>query len=307
VSEVLDTNIRSIKLKRDQLKPFVFEVEGAANFALYNMMTGAFYRFSLKGDVEELREELLKEDLIFETGGVVPEKIVKLDLMDLKNRLFLRELQIRLNGKGEDNCWNRIKNKGETRFMSYPTLNRLKEMCKYIPIEKIRIEAEVYEKDRIEMVLGEFKFSSIEFFVESGIDTEQTEFLKNRHQDAAILFIEEGKKRIKDQKIELHPFLYSQYFNPCLGHHAAVDANGDIKCCLWSDHILGNIETDDLKKLIIRGDFDLYWEAHKMKIESCKDCELRFVCHDCRVDVLKKGAEFYAKTFFCEYDPYKGV
>ena len=270
-------------------------------------MTGTFYHFSLKGDVEELRKELMKEELIFETEGVVPEKIVRLDLMGLKNRLFLRELQIRLNGKGEDNCWNRIKNKCETSFMSYSTLNRLKEICKYIPIEKIHIEAEVYEKDKIEIVLGEFAYGSIELFVESGIDIDQIEYLKKKYQGASILFIKDGKKKIKDHKIELYPFLYSQYFNPCLGHQAAVDANGDIKCCLWLDNVLGNIKNDDLKNLIIRGDFDVYWDTHKMQIESCKDCELRFVCNDCRADVIKRGGEFFEKPSFCDYDPYKGI
>jgi len=294
-------------VKRDQLKPYVYKVEGAANTALYNMMTGEFLRFSNKGTVEGLRKELIKEGLIFETEGVVPVKIVQLDVMELKNKLLIRNLRIRLNGKGEDNCWNRKKNKCETCFMSIVTLNRLQDMCQYIPIQKIRIEAEVFEKDKIEMVLENFTFDSVELFVESGMDAEQIEYLKKNFPDADICFIKDGKKNIKDQRIELFPFLYSNYFNPCLGHQVAVDANGDIKCCLWLDKALGNVEYDDIKSMIIRGDFDVYWETHKMKIESCKDCELRSVCDDCRADVENAGRDFFAKPSFCDYDPYKGI
>ena len=144
-------------------------------------------------------------------------------------------------------------------------------------------------------------------FVESGLDIEQIEKIKNNHPDAKIRFIKDVKKRIKDQKIELFPFLYSEFFNPCLGHQVAVDANGDIKACLWFDHVLGNVENDDIKELIIRGDFDKYWETHKSNIESCKDCELRRVCDDCRADVVNKGIDFYAKPTFCNYDPYKVI
>ena len=293
-------------MKRDHLKPYVFKVEGAANLSLYNMINGEFYRFSQEGNVEELRKELFKEGLIFESEGVVPAKIIKFDLMESKTRLLLRELQIRINGRGEDNCWSREKKKCESQIMSYTNLNRLQDMCQYIPIEKIRIEAEFYDKDKIDMVLNEFNFESVELYVESGKYTESFENIKKIYPDVNIRFIHDGKKRIKNQKIELFNFLYSEFFNPCLGHKVAVDANGDIKSCLWFDHILGNVENDDIKEMIIRGDFDVYWEADKMKIESCKDCELRRVCDDCRADLVNKKKDFYGKPSFCDYDPYKG-
>jgi hypothetical protein len=161
------------------------------------MLNGKFYRFSQEGNVDELRQMLIEEKLIFETEGIVPAKIVHLDLMKLKNKLFLREFQIRLNGKGEDNCWNRKKNNSETRFMSLSTLKRLQEMCKYIPIQNICIEAEEYENDKIEMILQQFNFDSIELFVENGMGTVQIEYLKKKHHDASIQFIESGKKKSK--------------------------------------------------------------------------------------------------------------
>lgn len=293
-------------MKRDQLKPYVFKVEGAKNFAFYNMLTGDFYRFSPEGSVEDLRNQLLKEGLIFETKGIVPAKLVKVDLMELRSELFLRTLQIRLNGKGEDSCWNRKKKNSDTYFMTKATLKRLIELCRHIPINRIRVEAEIFEKEKIDLILTEFKVDHIEMFIEDGLNDKQKESLKNKFKDVGIEFFLNGKKDIKGQKIKLFTFLYSQFFNPCLGHQVAIDMNGDIKGCLWFAKTLGNVHTDDIKAIISRGDFNLYWNSHKMKIESCKECELRQVCDDCRVDQENHNLDFYAKPTYCDYDPVKG-
>lgn len=85
-----------------------------------------------------------------------------------------------------------------------------------------------------------------------------------------------------------------------------MDANGDIKYCLWFEKALGNVENDDIRTMIIRGDFDTYWETNKMKIEICQDCEYRRVCDDCRADLLNQGRDLCLKPSFCDYDPYHG-
>jgi radical SAM protein with 4Fe4S-binding SPASM domain len=91
-----------------------------------------------------------------------------------------------------------------------------------------------------------------------------------------------------------------------LGHQVAIDTKGEIKCCLWSDDVLGNIYVDDLKDLIIRGRFDKYWEIGKDEINTCKDCELRYACDDCRIFVLKYCGQLKEKPGYCRYNPYIG-
>jgi radical SAM protein with 4Fe4S-binding SPASM domain len=115
-----------------------------------------------------------------------------------------------------------------------------------------------------------------------------------------------NQKLAVEIKAEIFRFFFTRHFNPCLGNNAAVDTGGEIKCCLWSDEILGNIETDGLKDMIIRGKFDFYWEFSKSKIESCKDCELRHACDDCRIYALKQSGRMDATPAYCDYDPYKG-
>lgn len=293
-------------MKRDRLKPYVYKVEGAVNFAFYDMHNGAFYQFSPDGNVDELRKYLLEEGLIFESEGVIPTKIIKFNLWEVQNNLQIRELQIRLNGKGEDNCWNREKKKGNKQYMQKEILNTLQEKCRYIPIKKIRIEAEEDDDDKIVKILKEFEYKEVELYVENNLNKKQIDHYKEICGNRRIVFLKDGRKKIKELKVEIFNFFYSKYYNPCLGHQVAVDTNGDIKCCLWFDDILGNIASDDLKAMIIRGDFDTFWDTSKIKIESCRDCELRFACDDCRVFALKNGDKLESKPAYCKYDPYIG-
>ena len=42
----------------------------------------------------------------------------------------------------------------------------------------------------------------------------------------------------------------------------------------------------------------------KDEVNSCKDCEYRYVCRDCRPDSLT--GEVSEKPWYCTYDPYTG-
>ncbi len=292
--------------KKDYLKPYVYKVEGAVNFALYDMLNGKFFQISPDGSVEELRETLLKEGLIFETSGIVPNKIMRSDMWDIQNNLHIRVLQIRLNGRREDYCWSRQKKNGDRIFISDRCLDQLIEKCRYIPVNIIRIEAEQEDAYKIEKILREFNCKKVEIYIETCLKPDRLEYFKRLSDGKEIVNLEDARKKMKELKVEIFNFFYSKFFNPCLGHQVAVDTNGEIKCCLWSEEILGNIETDDLKDLIIRGVFDKYWELSKTRIEGCKDCELRVACDDCRVFAMKSSGKTDIKPPYCEYDPYTG-
>jgi len=292
-------------MKKDRLKPYVFKVEGAVNFALYDMLNGKFYQFSTDGSVEELRKILFEKKLIFETNGIVPNKFPGEEMRRVHQYLHIKDLQIRLNGRGEDNCWNRKKKNVMKKLIKSEIVEQLQKKCQYIPIDKIRIEAEEEDMDLIERIITGFKCRVVELHIEDTISQYKFEEYEKKSNGKKIVVIKDGRKEIKNLKAEIFRFFYTKYFNPCLGHKVAIDTDGEIKCCLWSDDILGNIETDDLKDMIIRGIFDFYWEFTKNKIESCKDCELRYACDDCRVYPIKKIGCINAKPDYCDYDPYK--
>lgn len=273
-------------MKRDQLMPYVYKIDGPVNVALYDFLEGEFYQIPLKGaSIKELREFLLKEKLIFETDGIVPTKIMTDDMAETQNTIQLRVMQIRVNGTGEDNCWNRAPKNSTPQFISHDVLDGLKQNCRFIPVQKIRIEAQTDDYDKIGKILNEFEYREVELYVREGIEPEMKEQYKKLCNNRGITFMENGRKVIKELKATIFNFFYSKFFNPCLGQQVAVDTNGEIKCCLWSDDVMGNIGSDNLKAMIIEGKFDLYWEMTKSNIDGCKDCELRCACSDCRVSV----------------------
>jgi len=157
-------------MKKDRLKPYVYKVEGAVNFAFYDILHGQFYQFTPDGTIVELRKYLLEEGLIFETEGIVPNKLIMLELWDIQHKINIRVLQIRLNGVGEDNCWNRLKKEVKKQYMKKEILKKIISEFEYIPLHKIEIEAEENDREKIEMILNEFKFKVMELNIKNRLD-----------------------------------------------------------------------------------------------------------------------------------------
>lgn len=63
----------------------------------------------------------------------------------------------------------------------------------------------------------------------------------------------------------------------------------------------GNIQRHSLKEIINESIRTL----SKDHIETCKSCEYRYACFDCRPD--SNGADKYAKPWYCSYDPLTGT
>lgn len=294
-------------MKRDQLKPYVYKVEGPVNFVLYDFFKGRIHQLSFDGaTIKELRDYLLEEGLIFETNGIVPGKIMTDGMYDVQSTIGIRVLQIRLNGKGEDNCWRRTPKNGDLKYMAHGVLDKLISNCRHIPIKKIRIEAASHNDDMVRKILKKLEFEEIEFYVQNGIAPIVKKQYEEEYNDRGIVFLNDGRKPIKELRATIFNFFYSKFYNPCLGHQVAIDTAGEIKCCLWSVDVLGDINRDNLKDMIIMEKFDKYWHILKSAIKTCKDCELRYACDDCRAHSMQDTGGLNAKPPFCDYDPFSG-
>jgi radical SAM protein with 4Fe4S-binding SPASM domain len=95
-------------------------------------------------------------------------------------------------------------------------------------------------------------------------------------------------------------------YNSCWCGRLAVTAGGNFRPCIFSSLILGNIKEDanNIPKII--EELRNYWKITKDKVATCKDCELRYVCFDCREISLRNTNDLYGCNPFCNYDPYKG-
>ncbi len=68
----------------------------------------------------------------------------------------------------------------------------------------------------------------------------------------------------------------------------------------------GNIKNLAISDVLNNHEFNKLWRINKDKINVCKDCEFRYICHDCRAYITEEN-NIYSKPLKCKYDPYKTV
>jgi SPASM domain peptide maturase of grasp-with-spasm system len=98
-------------------------------------------------------------------------------------------------------------------------------------------------------------------------------------------------------------FFEAQLHNGCLNRKVSIDAAGEIKNCPSMSQSYGNIRDTSLAEAIARAGFQDKWHITKDQIAICRDCELRYVCSDCRA-YLENPLDLYSKPLKCGYNPY---
>ena len=99
-------------------------------------------------------------------------------------------------------------------------------------------------------------------------------------------------------------FIESVHFNSCLNKKIAVDKQGFIRNCPSMSNHFGHISVKSLFEALQDEEFIKVWEINKDKIEVCSDCELRYVCQDCRAYISDQN-NLFSKPIKCKYDPYE--
>lgn len=120
-----------------------------------------------------------------------------------------------------------------------------------------------------------------------------------------------GKVDMKYFNTNLPKVLEAINHNSCLHKKVGIDIDGNIKNCPLMPEKFGNIHQSSLEEILMQSEFKKYWNLTKDKIETCKDCEFRYVCTDCRAytertNKNKEGLDV-SKPLKCGYDPYTGI
>lgn len=105
-------------------------------------------------------------------------------------------------------------------------------------------------------------------------------------------------------KMNEKSYAFNMKFNTCWGKKIAIAANGDIKPCIFSDMVLGNLERDTVTEILAK--LRPCWELTKDKVEKCKECELRYTCFDCRVIASRHSGDLHGANPNCFYNPASG-
>jgi uncharacterized protein len=106
------------------------------------------------------------------------------------------------------------------------------------------------------------------------------------------------------KKISEAQYMQNRLYNSCWGKKIAVTSDGNIRPCIYSNILLGNLG-DNISDILEKA--KKYWYITKDKVDKCKDCELKYVCFDCREIASRAKNELYAMNPYCMYDPYKGT
>jgi SPASM domain peptide maturase of grasp-with-spasm system len=77
-------------------------------------------------------------------------------------------------------------------------------------------------------------------------------------------------------------FMENKLFNSCLNRKISIDENGHIGNCPSMKKKYGNITEHSLTQVARRNDFKKMWNLNKDSIDTCRDCEFRYICSDCR-------------------------
>ena len=101
--------------------------------------------------------------------------------------------------------------------------------------------------------------------------------------------------------VDQDTFFESQNYNTCLNKKVSIDVNGDVKNCPSLRSVYGNIKRISLKKCLETTTIRDLWSTSKEQIETCKECEFRHVCTDCRAFLNSDNSK--EKPEKCKYNP----
>ncbi|MBO9694423.1 grasp-with-spasm system SPASM domain peptide maturase [Chryseobacterium sp.] len=119
-----------------------------------------------------------------------------------------------------------------------------------------------------------------------------------------------GKVDLKYFNTNLPKILEAMNHNSCLYKKIGIDGHGNIRNCPLMNESYGNVQNQNLEEAISQSGFKKYWNLTKDSIETCKDCEFRYVCTDCRAYTENPGKNKeglnISKPLKCGYNPYTG-
>lgn len=103
-------------------------------------------------------------------------------------------------------------------------------------------------------------------------------------------------------------FFSNLLYNSCWVDRIAIKGNGDIIPCVFSRNIIyGNIKNNKISD-IIKSEKAMYFRKLNFdKINTCKQCEFRYSCKDCRFLAYSENKNILDKNPRCTYNVYNGV
>lgn len=229
----------------------------------------------------------------------------------------------------------------ETRLADFPQrFNILKELThecltRYLeihitdPVSSVSLHAVLTELDTLDL----YNYNVICAIGQEATEDSIVSVLRRHYKIARTIIYSHSEEKIIQTESGLgniffidKPFTYSScgiidpmYFslemshiseslgnNTCLNKKLAIDVDGNIKNCPNLNSVFGNVIHSSVKEVVGKPEFRKLWSIKKDDIDTCKDCEFRHICTDCRAFIAEPG-NLYSKPLKCGYDPYTAI
>lgn len=185
-------------------------------------------------------------------------------------------------------------------ILSYTFDKRIKYIEIYLPYI-VSIE----HKEVLEFLKKHLRISKIVFYnTPELIKKTEENRLANVLYSNRNLAMDDGCGQICNESfiVEMGFFTESVNYNNCLNQKLSIDKEGEIKNCLHFESSYGNILSDDIEQIVKTNKFQKLWHIKKDDIVTCKVCEFRYMCSDCRA-YIEDESNAYSKPKYCLYKP----
>ncbi len=105
-------------------------------------------------------------------------------------------------------------------------------------------------------------------------------------------------------KISEDQYFLQKRYNSCWRFKVSITKNLELKPCIYSEIVIGRLGKESIFTLLKK--LEYYWGLSKDKIDTCKDCELKYTCFDCREIAYRKSGSFFGPNPNCDYNPHTG-
>lgn len=269
------------------------------NHIRLNECVGCFKNINSSGEETAVEEyfmaldklKLLGVNTIFFSGGNIFENFERnITIIKYAKKIFINNIVLFLgcNQTVEQKYWE------ELRRIDI-------DICIQVPIQD---KKSIYNNSLLNDVKGKLAFSIILLF-----DIMHDDAIKNEIiQECLVTFeplkiymdltvdIRQIHKAPKKQMFELrrtsiYDFNLSRVYNRCMNGLLTITANKMITVCPKISEPIGRM--DDFINSLSSEKINKYWRLTKDKIEGCKDCNIRYICKDCRYIEMKLSGNLY--------------
>jgi radical SAM protein with 4Fe4S-binding SPASM domain len=295
-------NLRCIHCYNDSRLPRLPEKETVPTEGLrcllYELAELGCSQLQLTGGEALLREDQLLDLIpVAEEKGIQAEVFTNLTLLTTRTAKFFKEHNVWVGTSlyaPDDKVHDSI-----TRVNG--SFARTVEGIRKLMSEGIRLRIEIVAMPQNENRLNEtIRFAKEEL----GVDRVKVSRVLRVGRACSVASEELASPgdKLSFPKISKEDFVARLHGHNCWRGQIAIACSGDVfPCPCERDVVLGDVTRQNLRDIVLSDDLKRIWGLTKDKIETCKDCEYRYACFDCRA----RAESLTGKPTDCWYNPYK--